>query len=247
MKEVKLQFTKTMTTLIVIVAALAFYFGYSVANLYPLTGRLQANTEQPSGGTQAAQPTQPNQPIKFSIPDFAPYRGSSNAKINMVEFGDYQCPFCERHFSQTEPQIKQNYIDTGKVKYFFLDFAFLGPDSQTLGEGAWCANDQGLYYDYYDYIYSHQGQENSGWATPEKVKTMVKNIAGLNSQQFDSCLDSGKYTQRVKQNTQLGQNSGIDGTPGFLIGNDKIGYTLIRGAYPYASFQQILDAALRQV
>lgn len=162
----------------------------------------------------------------------------------MVEFGDYQCPFCERFFQQTEPQIKKDYIDTGKVKFYFLDFQFLGPDSQTLGQGAWCANDQGKYYDYHDYIYSHQGQENSGWATPDKVKAFVASIPGLDVQKFSSCLDSKKYESRVTELTQLGQKNGVSGTPTVFIGNPKDGYTAVVGAQPFQIFQKVIDSLL---
>ena len=180
------------------------------------------------------------EPIRFDIPSFAPFLGSDTAKVTIVEFGDYQCPFCERFFTQSEPQIMQNYVDTGKAKFYFLDFQFLGPDSLTLGQGAWCANDQGLYYEYHDYIYSNQGQENSGWATPDKVKTMVANIQGFDVQQFSSCLDSGKYESRVQELTQFGQGLGVSGTPTFFIG-DSNSYLPLVGAQPYSVFKQVLD------
>lgn len=183
----------------------------------------------------------------LNIPSFVPYEGNSSATINIVEFGDYQCPFCEQFFSNTESQVMQNYVDNGKAKFYFLDFAFLGPDSTTLAEGAWCANDQNLYYQYHDYIYAHQQQENSGWANVTQVEALAANIPGVNAQQFNSCLESGKYQSRVQSNTQLGQNTGVTGTPSFFIGNDKIGYQMITGAYPYSTFQSTLDSQLAKV
>jgi len=253
MHEVKLQFTKAMMTVIIIVAALSFYFGYSAANLYPLAKLQQANGQQGTSiGNQAAAAAtattspQPSTIAQFALPSYETPEGSSSGKINMIEFGDYQCPYCGDFFKNTEPQVQQNYVSNGKVKFYFLDFAFLGPDSTTLAEGAWCANDQGLFWQYHDYIYSHQQQENSGWATADKLKAMVGNITGLDVQKFSSCLGSNTYASRVQQNTALGQQDGIQGTPGFLIGNDNIGYTLLGGDYPYASFQQALDAALQK-
>ena len=171
-------------------------------------------TSTGTGGTTS--PSIDTAQVLSSI-SFAPYEGNSNAPVTILEFGDYQCPFCERHFTQTEPQIMSNYVDTGKAKFYFLDFAFLGPDSVTLAEGAWCANDQDKYYDYYNYVFSNQGQENSGWATPDKVKAFVVNINGINAQQFNSCLDSKKYESRVQDLTQLGRSVGVSGTPSFLI------------------------------
>ncbi|MGI0022358.1 MAG: DsbA family protein, partial [Nitrososphaeraceae archaeon] len=92
--------------------------------------------------------------VNFDIPNFAKFRGSDSAKINLVEFGDYQCPFCKRFFDQTEPQLMTEYVDAGKAKFYFLDVSIVGDDSITLGQGAWCADEQGKYYEYHDYMYS---------------------------------------------------------------------------------------------
>ncbi len=218
------------------VIAISILTGYSLGNLYPLTRSAPAN----GPSFQAVQP----QTVKLTVPSFAPFRGADSAKVNVVEFGDYQCPFCERLFQLTEPQVVQNYVDTGRVRFYFLDLAFLGPDSQTLAQGAWCANDQGKYYQYHDYIYSHQGQENSGWATPAKVKILAANVTGLDPQQFNSCLDSQKYAPRVQQLTQLAGSAGATSTPTVLIGSDRIGYTEVVGAQPYTVFQQVIDTQL---
>jgi protein-disulfide isomerase len=214
--------------------------------VFLVIGYFIGGTFPPSNFTGAAKESnvviqQQQQKVKFQIPSFAPSRGSDSAQLNIVEFGDYQCPFCEKFFQDVEPQIKQGYIDTGKVKFYFLDYQFLGPDSQTLGQGAWCANDQGRYYDYHDYVYSHQGQENSGWATPDKVKTFAANISGLDLQKFNSCLDNKKYESLVQQLTGLGQKLGVSGTPAVFIGNNQKGYVSVVGAQPYDVFKQIID------
>jgi len=236
--------SRTVVGILVVVIAASFLFGYIYFNMMrssqPIAQASATTTTQTSGNTQTTASAQ------FELPSYETPLGSPNATVVMVEFGDYQCPYCESYFSQIEPQVNQNYVSTGKVKFFFLDYAFLGSDSNTLAEGSWCANDQGKYWDYHDYVYSHQGQENSGWASPDKVKAMASNIPGIDAQSFSSCLDSGKYGNRVTQNTATGQSMGVTGTPGFLIGNDKIGYVLIDGAYPYATFQQALDSALQK-
>lgn len=242
----KSTYNKIMICIVVLLVAVSFSGGFILGG----NGRGTSGT-----GTvvQQQQPTQPagnnnnnNRPstVSLNIPSYVSFEGSNSAKVNVIEFGDYQCPFCERFYTQTEPQISSNYIDTGKVKFYFMDFAFLGPDSQTLSQGAWCADEQGKYYAYHDYIYSHQGQENSGWATADKVKAMVANIQGLNTAAFGSCLDSGKYSSRVSELTQLGQSVGVSGTPSTLIGNDAKGYDLVVGAQPYSVLQQAIDKAL---
>jgi protein-disulfide isomerase len=223
----------------ILLFALFLIIGYFVGGVFPFSSFTGAAKES---NVMIQQPEQAQQQIvKFQIPSFAPSRGSDSAQFNIVEFGDYQCPFCEKFFQDVEPQIKQDYIDTGKVKFYFLDYQFLGPDSQTLGQGAWCANDQGRYYDYHDYIYSHQGQENSGWATSDKVKTLAANISGLDLQKFNSCLDSKKYETLVQQLTGLGQKLGVSGTPAVFIGNDQKGYSSVVGAQPYDVFTQVID------
>lgn len=244
---------KALTILAGITFLISLVNLYSTYNLYqvlgvnfmgtpsgstPTTATTTAATSAPAGGSLVTN---------FNIPSYAPYEGSASAKINFIVFGDYQCPYCERAFSQTDPQVIQNYVNTGKARYYFLDYAFLGADSTTLSIGSWCANDQGLYYKYHDYIYSNQGQEDSGWGTPAKVEALAANIAGLDIQKFNSCMDSNTYASRVQQDTQLGQSAGITGTPGFLIGNNQIGYIMIDGAYPYSSFQQALDSQLAKV
>ena len=237
--KVKFELSKSSMVLIVLALGVGYLLG-NVFNVYNLTGK----TVGTQTTTTKTQPTQQQGNVKLDIPSYVPFKGSTSAKVTVVEFGDYQCPFCERFFQQTEPQIIKDYVDTGKVKFYFMDFQFLGPDSQTLGQGAWFANDQGKYYEFHDYVYSHQGQENSGWATPDKVKTIVANIAGLDVQKFSSCLDSKKYESRVQELTSLGQTSGVSGTPSSFVGDSKDGYTLIVGAQPYSVFKQTIDSLL---
>lgn len=94
-----------------------------------------------------------------------PVMGNQNAPVTIVEFADFQCPFCEKFFTDTEGQIINNYVKTGKAKFAFRNYSFLGADSNTLAEGAYCAQEQNKFWQYHDFIYSHQGQENTGWAS----------------------------------------------------------------------------------
>jgi len=242
----KSTYNKMLVALVVVLVAFSFTAGFILGGAgKSTTGTVTAQQQGTQAQqTQQQQQTAPPSKVSFDIPSYVPFKGSASAGVNVIEFGDYQCPFCERFFTQTEPQVTSNYVDTGKVKFYFLDFSFLGPDSLTLGNGAWCANEQNKYYEYHDYIYANQGQENSGWATPDKVKSFVGNISGLDVQKFSSCLDSKKYDSRVQALTSLGQNAGVRGTPSFLIGNPQNGYTLFVGACPYSSFQSALDAEL---
>lgn len=178
---------------------------------------------------------------------YVPFEGNGSAKLSIIEFGDYQCPICGAFFTQTEPQVTTDYVDSGKARFYFMDFAFLGPDSQTLAQGAWCANEQNLYYPYHDFIYSHQGTENSGWATPDKVEKFAAQITRMNAQQFTTCLESQKYNTGVRQEAEVAASSGVQGTPTFFIGNPGIGYVTLVGNQPYSVFQQTINSQLSKV
>jgi protein-disulfide isomerase len=167
-----------------------------------------------------------------------PTQGDSNAKVLVVEWADFQCPFCEQFFSQVEPQIKKDYIDTGKIKFAFRDFAFLGQESNDAANAARCANDQGKFWDFHDYLYSHQGQENSGTFSKDNLKKFGAAV-GLNTDQFNSCVDSNKHAQDVTDDTTAGKNVGVSGTPTVYIN----GVQLV-GAQPYSAFKAEIDKAL---
>ncbi|MDE1765307.1 MAG: thioredoxin domain-containing protein [Thaumarchaeota archaeon] len=221
--------------------------GYFAGVVFPVSNFLDKNIAVPNQAklaSYASTDQASSQVLKIGLPPFAIPLGSDSAQLNIVEFGDYQCPYCERFFQDTEPLIMQDYVNTGKAKFYFLDFTIIGPDSLTLSNGAWCAADQNKYYEYHHYVYSHQGEENSGWGMPEKVKALASNISGLDMQQFDACLDSKKYESRVQQLTQFGQRLGITGTPTIFIGNNEKGYLTITGAQPYDVVKQVIDKQL---
>lgn len=220
----------------------------------------QANQNQPSSGTLTG-------PVKVSIKPDAPFLGNKDAKVTLVEFADYQCPFCEQFYKAVYPELKANYIDTGKIKFVYQDFAFLGPDSLTSAEAAHCANDQGKFWQYHDYLFSHQRQENSGWATVDKQKVFAKAV-GLNASKFSQCLTSHQFSQRVQEETNLGKTYAVSGTPTLLIiknSDTQIdlgtisqqlaarqsiiplsnGNAYVVGAQAPAAFGQLIDAALK--
>lgn len=242
-RKITLEITKGT----VVIGVVLLFTGYLIGNVIPIT-KTSSGSENNIitsiiGGDQLSKPKVQGS-VNFEIPLFAKFEGSESATLDVVEFGDYQCPFCERFFQQTEPPITKDYVDTGKVKFYFLDFTIVGPDSITLSQGAWCADEQGKYYQYHDYAYSHQGAENSGWGTAEKVKAFASDL-GLDTQKFNSCLDSKKYESRIQHLYQLGQGLGITGTPTIFVGNEKIGFTKVTGAQPYEVFQQIMNPYLQ--
>jgi len=168
------------------------------------------------------------------------YLGDPNATITVIQYGDYQCPFCLAFFENTWPQLKSEYVDTGKIRFSFQDEAFLGPDSTTAAMAALCAGDQYRFWQYHDYLYAHQGGENSGWASAANQKKFAADM-GLNTDQFDQCLDSQKYAQEVQNERASAEQQGVTAVPTFLINSQKI-----VGAQPIADFELVINALLNQ-
>lgn len=173
----------------------------------------------------------------------SPVLGSQSAPITIIEFGDYQCPFCQKWNLETKPLVEKNYIDAGKAKLIYMDFAFLGPDSIKAHAGSYCADEQGLYWKYHDFVYANQGHENDGWAKAENIKSLASKIEGLDADAFAKCMDSGKYESRVNENKNIGARTGVSSTPTFIVIAHGQG-TQISGAQPYSAFQALLDEKL---
>ena len=96
--------------------------------------------------------------------------GKSDAPVTVIEFADFQCPFCERFYKDAEKGIIENYVKSGKVKFVFRNYAFLGPESNIAAEGAYCANEQGKFWEYHNFLFDNQGPENSGTFSKENLE-----------------------------------------------------------------------------
>jgi protein-disulfide isomerase len=165
--------------------------------------------------------------------------GDPNAPVKIVEFADYQCPYCENFYTQTEQQIVDTYVATGKVYFVYRSVgAWIGQESQRAAEAAYCAGDQNKYFEYHDILYNNQTGENVGDFTDTRLVAFAKTL-GLNMSTFNSCFNSDKNTSRVTQDTTDATAAGIQGTPGFLV-NGK----LVQGAQPFSVFQTAIEAAL---
>ena len=173
------------------------------------------------------------------IQNGSPIIGNSSAKITIVEFGDYQCTFCYKFHQSTLNTIKQDFIETGKIKLVFKDFPLNGPDSVLAAEAAYCAQDQGKYWQYHDELYKNWGGERTGWITRDSLDKFATTV-NLDLEKFDKCLDDHKYLERVNQMYEFGKEIGIDATPSFLVfNNEKI--IKITGNQPLEVFLKSLD------
>lgn len=168
--------------------------------------------------------------------------GEPTAPVTLIEYGDYQCPFCGRFFTQTEPSLREDYIRPGKVKMVYRDLAFLGPESQAAAEAAACAKEQGKFWAYHDELFRQEvadGVENNGNLNRDLFLKIAAQTE-LDVSGFTSCLDSKKYAASVKATTQEAQRLGINATPTSFINGRQI-----QGAQPYASFQSVIDGFLK--
>ena len=199
-----------------------------------------ANGAAPVGGTAAgaAAPAAPTTGVKVGVGDF-PAKGSSDAKIKIIEFADFRCPFCEQFFSQTESQLIKEYVDTGKVQFYFRNFAFLGPASVTAADASECANDQGKFWDYHDYLYKNQPSESDTSMYNTDTLTQAAVSLGMNGDTFKSCLDNKTGEAKANKDLSDGQAAGVSGTPTFIING-----TVLVGAQPYASIKSTIDSEL---
>jgi len=169
----------------------------------------------------------------------SPLLGDSNAKITIVEFGDYQCTYCHLFHENTKDALLQQYVNTGKANFVFRDFPLNGPDSVLAAEGSYCADDQGKYWQYHDELYKNWGGEKTGWVNQVSLDKFAKTV-GLDLDKFDKCMSDKKYEQKVLDNQRFGEKIGIDATPSFIIFDSKDA-TKIVGAQPILAFQQVLD------
>jgi protein-disulfide isomerase len=196
---------------------------------------------------QAQRPTPPPKPAtgKTGIKD-DPFIGSPDAPLVLVEFSDYQCPFCAKFFSNTLPQIKKEYIETGKVRYVFKDFPLrFHKQAQKAAEAAHCAGEEGKYWELHDKLFENQSRLS------EKDLIDHAQKLGLNMEAFKSCLDDNRFAEGIKKDMEAGQKgSGVTGTPSFLLGrvNDKgeVEGDIIRGARPYEAFKDGIEALLKK-
>lgn len=188
------------------------------------------------------------EPVSLKLPlSDGPVKGDVMAKIVVVEFSDYECPYCARHFRETLPRIEQDYISTGKIRYFFRNFPIetLHKNAMLAAEAGLCAGDQGKYWEMHDYLFAMQGALHKDFVL-ERGKTL-----GLDLGEFQRCLNGKAKHETVQSDLRSGTLAGVSGTPMFFIGRLREGgsadgaqldvHHTISGAQPYEAFQAAID------
>ena len=164
--------------------------------------------------------------------------GEESASVTMVEFTDYQCPFCKRHFDETHSQVLSDYVNSGQVRYLFRDLPLsFHANAKPAALAARCAGDQGKYLEMHDKLFEMQDNWSNGSAD-EAFKGYASDL-GLNTGTFDTCYDNGTYNEAIDAELALAAKVGASGTPTFFVNGTKI-----VGAQPFSAFQAAIDAAL---
>ena len=220
---------------IAIVSILATFFVISIID------------DNPELKFEEKSPTQDAKEVTLSLftVNASPYLGNENALITLVEFGDYQCFFCNKFFHETEGSILKNYIETGKVKMIFKDFTIIGPDSVAAAHAAHCANDQGKFWEYHDSLYNNWAGENNGWASLDNLTKFANDIQ-LNEETFVKCMNDGRYQQLVTASNNDARTLGLTGTPGFFVIGPDNQITKIGGAQPFDVFESLFESELQK-
>ncbi len=198
----------------------------------------------PVSGDAPAAPDQAALADVIAKSDFQ-WLGDPKAPVTILEYADFQCPICGDFFSTVFPSLKKDFIDTGKVRLAHADFVFLGPESFAAAEAAYCAADQGKFWEFHNLLYQTEikdGHENNGNLTNSLFADLAKQL-NLDPAAFNSCVTNRKYQQKVLDETNQGKGIGVRATPTFFVGNVKI--EGLDPADPYGKLKSVLEEALK--
>lgn len=224
---------KNLIPIAIIIAALIIAGAIVWATMIYIKG-----LEKPTGVLEETGPATVTQPEKELIAGISiegePILGNPEAPVTLVEFSDFQCPFCARYANDTFPQIKREYVDTGKVRVVFKHFPLPFHNfAQKAAEAAECAKEQGKFWEYKEKLFQNQSALGEDY-----LKKYAQDL-GLGAQRFNDCLDSGKFEKKVKEDLKEGEDAGVTGTPTFFINGEKL-----VGAQPFSEFQTVIEKKL---
>lgn len=243
--------------LIVAIVVAAFVGGYSISELSDnesITKEdFQELVDAIKESNQPVQPTNMREPIpqatsilKTVSLDDDPLKGNPNAPVTIIEFSDFQCPFCSRFFEQTLPLIEKNYVEIGKVNLVYRDFPLdIHKNALPAHIASECADEQQAFWDYHDILFEKQFE----WQSLELESVTDQFLAyaedlGLDKSTFTTCLQSNMVIQEIQSDLLSGRQYGVTGTPTFFVGNEKYGYTKISGAQPFQNFVNVIESKL---
>jgi protein-disulfide isomerase len=244
------------------VALAVIFAGATIAVSILFIGKLWLEMGRGGGGTaavppqqvepQGQQPEKTGDPSTVSLDDDPVLGDRSKAKVAIVEFSDYECPFCKRFHQQTFDRLVKEYVDTGKAVLVFRDFplSFHEPMASTEAQAASCVKELAgdkAYFDYGKLVFEKTGANGEG-----VVGTTLEELAakvGVDVEKFKACAQSGKFKEEIAKDMADGEKAGVDGTPAFIIGrlqgNDVVDGMALVGAQPFEAFKKVVDEKLR--
>lgn len=247
----KSSYNNILKALVVTIAVAAFFSGYGLGTMDNSSLTNEAIAKFLNQAEQRALPTQQSVPVQTPVImvslDDDPVKGNPDAPVTIIEFSDFQCPFCSRFFTQTLPLIEKDYIDTGKVKLVYRDLPIdaIHPNARSAHIAAECADEQGKFWEYHDILFNNQRQwQGLGSVDFDNTLKEYAGQLGLQTASFDSCMKSPDISKEINDDLLDAAKYGATGTPTFFIGNEKDGYVKITGAQAYSSFQRIIDDQL---
>lgn len=198
--------------------------------------------------TPAQQAEQPNTPQIFMVSiDGDPVKGNPDAPVTVIEYSDFQCPFCSRFFQQTLPLLEETYINSGKVKLVYKDLPLdsIHPNARNAHVAAECAYEQDKFWEYHDVLFENQAEwQNLASSNLHSILSQYATDLGLQAASFESCIQSQDIADEVNEDTLEATRYGATGTPTFFIGNENDGFIKIIGAQPFSVFKQVIDSQL---
>jgi protein-disulfide isomerase len=167
--------------------------------------------------------------------------GSPSAPLEVIEFGDFECPICGQFNTLTEPQIRTRLVQPGIIRYRYIDFPLsMHRNTWNASRAAACANEQGKFWEFHDALFQTQDKWNGEATTnPDKVFKQLAEQLRLNTDQFDDCVDSKKYQAKIQAHLKLAEDRKLDGTPTFIIGDKSV-----TAGLSYDQFKAMVDSAL---
>jgi len=223
-----------------VIAIACIFFGIMMANM--------VDTES----TQILDEITINEISSIKKPTFSsftdnssPILGDSNAPLTLIEFGDYQCTFCNKFFHETIESILTNYVETGKVKILFKDFIVVGQDSIHAANAAHCANDQQMFWQYHSILYNNWAGEGTGWISSERLNKFA-NTLELDMDKFSNCVSELKWKKLVDASHDDGIALGVTATPTFFVIDQNKNVMKITGAQQYDVFKEVFDSILEK-
>jgi protein-disulfide isomerase len=234
----KLNFVPLLVVLLVIAA---YLLGVLTTKVQYLEKGGTGTTNVANENNDGTDPNQPTGPFDVEV-GHLPTLGEENAPVTVIEFSDFQCPFCKALYDDTLSQIKSEYVDTGKVRFAYRHYPLtsIHPNAQKAAEASECANEQGNFWGYHDSLFENQSEwENLSADDAQEKFVEFANELGLNGAQLGECVSSGKFEKAVQDDVAAGNEVSVNGTPATFVNG-----MLISGAAPFSQFKAEIDKAL---